>query len=71
MIYQEAQCCRLICSLSQFVKLAYANMASTCFINYSAHGTRLYGHPLNTDTRILQTVSFIATKINLLNTDTG
>ena len=43
---------------------------------YSA--TPLYGHPLNTDTQILRTVSFVPTKssyifskINLLNTDTA
>ena len=41
-------------------------------------GTPLYGHPLNTDTRILRTVSFVPTKlsyifskINPLNTDTS
>ena len=41
-------------------------------------GTPLYGHPLNTDTRILRTVSFVSTqkssyifsKINPVNTDT-
>ena len=41
-------------------------------------GTPLYGHPLNTDTRFIRTVSFVPTKssyifskINPLYTDTG
>ena len=48
----------------------------TVWNDYS--GTPLYGHPLNTDTHFIQTVSFVPTKssyvfskINPLYTDTG
>ena len=49
-----------------------------CYWVCKYSGTPLYGHPLNTDTRILQTVSFVPTKISYIfsrinppNTDTS
>ena len=54
------------------------NAVCLCNVWQLYSGTPLYGHPLNTDTRIVRTVSFVPTKmsyiftkINPLNTDTG
>ena len=59
----------------RLVSVAQQEIAS--FIN-TCGGTPLYGHPLNTDTRFIRTVSFVPTessyifsKINPLYTDTG